>query len=137
MTFDPKGFDDMKILVVDDMSSMRGVMLQMLASLGHSETDEASNGLQALKLLRQNEYDLLITDLHMPNLDGQQLLEKVRHDKKLHDLPVLMVSCEDDKKIVKDLIAGQVTGFMVKPFNLNTLKKQLQWIYAENHALAN
>ncbi len=127
----------MKILVVDDMSSMRGVMLQMLASLGHSETDEASNGLQALKLLRQNEYDLLITDLHMPNLDGKQLLEKVRHDKKLHDLPVLMVSCEDDKKIVKGLIAGKVTGFMVKPFNLNTLKKQLQWIHAENHALTN
>ncbi len=127
----------MKILVVDDMSSMRGVMMQMLASLGHNETDEAANGLQALKLLRKNNYDLLITDLHMPNLDGQQLLEKVRHDKKLHDLPVLMVSCEDDKKIVKDLIAGQVTGFMVKPFNLNTLKKQLQWIYAENHALAN
>jgi two-component system chemotaxis response regulator CheY len=127
----------MKILVVDDMSSMRGVMLHMLASLGHSDNDEAANGLQALKLLRQNNYDLLITDLHMPNLDGQQLLEKVRNDKRLHNLPVLMVSCEDDKNIVKELIAEQVTGFMVKPFNVNTLKKQLQWISAENHALAN
>ena len=127
----------MKILVVDDMSSMRGVMLHMLASLGHRDNDEAANGLQALKLLRQNSYDLLITDLHMPNLDGQQLLEKVRHDKRLHNLPVLMVSCEDDKEVVKGLIAEKVTGFMVKPFNANTLKKQLQWIIAENHALAN
>ena len=118
----------MKILVVDDMPSMRQVMLHMLTSLGHNDPDEASCGLHALKMLRLNDYDLLITDLHMPNLDGEQLLSKIRQDKKLHNLPVLMVSCEDDKAKIMTLIAGEVTGFMVKPFNCNTLKKQLHWI---------
>jgi len=118
----------MKILVVDDMSSMRNVMVHMLINLGYNQTDEASGGLQALKMLRLDNYELLITDLHMPNLDGEQLLRKVRGDKKLHNLPVLMVSSEDDKVKIMQLIEGDVTGFMVKPFNLNTLKKQINWI---------
>lgn len=123
----------MKVLVVDDMPSMRQVMLHMLTSLGHKDPDEASCGLEALKMLRQRDYDLLITDLHMPNLDGEQLLTKVRQDKKLQNLPVLMVSCEDDKAKIMALIASEVTGFMVKPFNLNTLKKQLHWIKSNCH----
>jgi len=118
----------MKILVVDDMPSMRHVMMHMLKSLGHSDTDEASGGLEALKMLRLKSYDLLITDLHMPNLNGEQLLDKVRHDKGLHKLPVLMVSCEDDRAKIMGLIAGQVTGFMMKPFNIETLKKQLRLV---------
>jgi len=120
----------MRILVVDDMSSMRNVMVHMLINLGYNQTDEASSGLQALKMLRLDNYELLITDLHMPNLDGEQLLKKVRSDDKLHNLPVLMVSSEDDKAKIMKLIAGDVTGFMVKPFNLNTLKKQLNWIHS-------
>lgn len=130
-----KGLEQMKILVVDDMSSMRAVMLHMLGNLGHNQNDEAENGIQALKMLHVQKYDLLITDLHMPNLNGEQLLDKIRHDKKLQDLPVLMVSCEDDKEKILALIAGQVTGFMMKPFNLSTLKKQLDWIHNENRAL--
>ncbi len=121
----------MKVLVVDDMRTMRRVMMQMLRSLGHSNLDEAENGVEALKKLRSQDYDLLITDLHMPNLDGRQLLEKVRHDEKLANLPVLMVSCEDDKKQIKDLIAAQVTDFIVKPFNINVLRKHLDWIKEE------
>lgn len=123
----------MKILVVDDMPSMRQVMVHMLTSLGHNDTDEASCGIQALKMLRLSNYDLLITDLHMPNLNGEQLLSKVRNDKKLRDLPVLMVSCEDDKVKIMNLIAGDVTGFMMKPFNISTLKKQLRWIQPKSH----
>ncbi|KGJ91784.1 response regulator [Colwellia psychrerythraea] len=125
----------MKILVVDDMPSMRQVMMHMLISLGHVDPDEASCGLHALKMLRTHDYDLLITDLHMPNLDGEQLLSKIRHDKKLYKLPVLMVSCEDDKAKIMALIAGEVTGFMVKPFNLSTLKKQLDWITPNCHTV--
>jgi len=118
----------MKILVVDDMSSMRNVMIHMLNSLGYNNTDAASGGLQALKMLRVNNYDLLITDLHMPNLNGEQLLAKIRKDEKLQDLPVLMVSCEDDKTKIMGLIAGEVTGFMIKPFDMDTLKRQLRLV---------
>ena len=118
----------MKVLAVDDMTSMRQVMKHMLVNLGHESPDEADCGLQALKMLRIHDYDLLITDLHMPNLDGEQLLRKVREDKRLHSLPVLMVSSEDDKAKIMAVIAGEVTGFMVKPFDLATLRKQLDWI---------
>ncbi len=123
----------MKVLVVDDMLSMRQVMMQMLRSLGYNNLDEAVNGLEALKKLREQDYDLLITDLHMANLDGKQLLEKVRYDKKLANLPVLMVSSEYDKKLVTDLIAAKVTGFIVKPFNINILRKHLDWIKDSNY----
>ena len=122
----------MKILVVDDMSSMRAVILHMLIKLGHNHNDEAANGIEALKMLRLNNYDLLITDLHMPNLNGKQLLEKVRHDENLKYLPVLMVSCEDDKEKLLALVAGKVTGFMMKPFNITMLKKQLHWVQSKS-----
>ncbi len=127
----------MRVLVVDDMSSMRKVMLHMLISLGHNNNDEAENGIEALKMLHANEYDLLITDLHMPNLNGQQLLHKIRHDKKLRHLPVLMVTSEDDKQKILSVVAEQVTAFMIKPFSIDTLRKQLDWVEYEGKATVN
>jgi two-component system chemotaxis response regulator CheY len=121
----------MKILVVDDMITMRHVMLHMLRDLGHIDNDEAADGLQAINMLHKKHYDLVITDFHMPKLDGKQLLEKIRSEKELANLPVLMVSCEDEKKKIKSIIASKVTGFIVNPFNANTLEKQLKWINAE------
>lgn len=116
----------MKILVVDDMFSMRQVLMHMLGGLGYTHLDEAANGIEALKKLRAKDYDLLITDLHMPNLDGKQLLEKVRSDKRLVTLPVLMVSCEDDRKKITDIITSKVDGFIIKPFNIEMLEKNLK-----------
>jgi two-component system, chemotaxis family, chemotaxis protein CheY len=118
----------MKILVVDDMISMRHVMIHMLRDLGYNQVDEAADGVQALDKLHKGDYDLLITDYYMPNINGKQLLDRIRHEQRLADLPVLMVSCEDDKKKIKSLIDAKVTGFIVKPFTANTLKKQLNWI---------
>jgi len=118
----------MKILVVDDMTSMRHVLLHMLRDLGHSDCDEATDGIQALSLLHKKQYDLLITDLHMPNLDGKQLLEKVRSKTELSNIPVLMISSEDDRSKVKEVIAAKVSGFILKPFNYKTLEKQLHRI---------
>lgn len=115
----------MKILVVDDMTSMRHVILHMLRDLGHVDCDEAIDGLQALSLLHKNHYDLLITDLHMPKLDGKQLLEKVRSESELSKIPVLMISSEDECSKIKEIIAAKVTGFIVKPFNYNTLEKKI------------
>ncbi|PCI61575.1 MAG: two-component system response regulator [Gammaproteobacteria bacterium] len=118
----------MKILVVDDMISMRHVMMHMLRDLGYNDLGEASDGVQALDKLKKDNYDVLITDYYMPNINGKQLLERIRHNEKLKELPVLMVSCEDDQKKIKSLIEAKVTGFIVKPFTANTLKKQLNWI---------
>jgi len=122
----------MKILVVDDMTSMRHVMLHMLKDIGHEQVDEAVNGLQALDKLRAQKYDLLITDYHMPKLDGVQLLKRLRLDKALINLPVIMVTCEDQRNEVKSIIKAKVNGFIVKPFTTNTLIKQLALIQQPN-----
>lgn len=118
----------MKILVVDDMISMRHVMIHMLRDQGYDDIEEATDGLQALQMLHRKKYDLVITDFHMPKLNGKQLLEQIRSEKILANIPVLMVSCEDEKKKVQSIIASKVTGFIIKPFNANTLAKQLNWI---------
>ena len=116
----------MRILMVDDMISMRHVMLHMLRSLGHTDVDEAADGLQAFNLLNKNSYDLLITDYHMPKMDGRQLLKSIRSSEKLADLPVLMISCESEKRRVKAIISCDVTDFIIKPFNLQTLELKIK-----------
>ncbi len=115
----------MKILVVDDMISMRHVLLQILRSLGYTDNDEATDGRQAFQMLQNNAYDLLITDFYMPKLNGQQLLDKIRNQRELAYLPVLMVTCENDKDKIRSVIASKVTGFIVKPFTAQTIEKQL------------
>ena len=123
-----KGFSMMKILVVDDMMTMRHVITHMLRDLGYTSIDEACDGMQALQMINKKVYDLVITDFYMPNLDGQQLLKKIRSQKETQDLPVLMVSCVDNKEKIKAIIACKVTGFIVKPFCSNTLKNKLNRI---------
>lgn len=115
----------MKILVVDDMPLMRHVLINMLRKLDFSDVIEATNGVQALTLLQQHHFDLVITDLHMPKMDGKTLLSRIREDEEISATPVLMVTCEDSKVSIKEIIAAKVSGFIVKPFNLNTLEKQL------------
>ena len=118
----------MKILVVDDMASIRNVLLTMLKSIGYTDNDEATNGIQALNLMRKNNYDLLITDYHMPKLNGIELLKRVREDERLKHTRVLMVTCEDQREKIQSIIAAKVNGFILKPFTTNTLKNQISKI---------
>ncbi len=116
----------MKILVVDDMPVMRHVLINMLRQLNYTDISEATDGVQAMMLLNRDDYDLVITDLHMPKMDGKNLLTRIRETPDLAHIPVLMVTCEDTKEKVKEVIAAKVSGFIIKPFCLNTLNKQLQ-----------
>ena len=118
----------MKVLVVDDMPLMRHVLINMLRKLNFEHITEATDGKQALALMQKQEFDLVITDLHMPKMDGKTLLTQIREDLILSETPVLMVTCEDNKKSIKEIIAAKVTGFIIKPFNLNTLENQLKKI---------
>lgn len=118
----------MKILLVDDMVSIRHIMIHMLRDLGYHDVDEAIDGQQALKLINTNSYDIVITDLNMPNIDGQELLLRIRKSPATSETPVLMISCECDKGKIKALIKAKLTGFIVKPFNSNTLKSQMDRI---------
>lgn len=122
----------MKILVVDDMPLMRHVLINMLRKLEYKNIVEATNGEQAFAFMQQQHFDLVITDLHMPKLDGKGLLKRIRETNKMKSTPVLMVTCEDNKETIKDIIAEKVTGFIVKPFNLNVLNNQLQKIAKTN-----
>ncbi len=103
-------------------------MLNLLRSIGYLDLEEATNGWQAFQMLKKNSYGLLITDLNMPKMDGRELLKEVRCDERLKQTPVLIVSCEQDKERVKELIQHGVNGFVVKPFNAATLQKQIQRI---------
>ena len=115
----------MKILVVDDMPLMRHVLINMLRQLDYKDIVEATDGLQALNILQNQMFDLVITDLHMPKMDGITLLDNIRKDAELKNLPVLMVTCEDSSETVKKIINAKVSGFIVKPFNMNVLAAQL------------
>jgi two-component system chemotaxis response regulator CheY len=115
----------MKILVVDDMPLMRHVLINMLRQLDYKDIVEATDGLQALNILQNQMFDLVITDLHMPKMDGITLLDNIRKDAELKNLPVLMVTCEDSSSTVKKAINAKVSGFIVKPFNMNVLSDQL------------
>jgi len=115
----------MRILVVDDMPLMRHVLINMLRKLEYSNVVEATDGLQALALLHEQHFDLVITDLHMPKMNGVNLLDNIRKNEKLANIPVLMVTCEDSAETVKQVIKAKVSGFIVKPFNMNVLSSQL------------
>ncbi|MCK8136233.1 MAG: response regulator [Pseudoalteromonas tetraodonis] len=115
----------MKILVVDDMPLMRHVLINMLRRLDYIDIVEATDGLQALNILQNQMFDLVITDLHMPKMDGITLLDNIRKDAELKNLPVLMVTCEDSSSTVKKAINAKVSGFIVKPFNMNVLSAKL------------
>ncbi|EWS96642.1 MULTISPECIES: response regulator [Pseudoalteromonas] len=115
----------MKILVVDDMPLMRHVLINMLRRLDYIDIVEATDGLQAINILQNQMFDLVITDLHMPKMDGITLLDNIRKDAELKNLPVLMVTCEDSSSTVKKAINAKVSGFIVKPFNMNVLSAKL------------
>ena len=115
----------MRILVVDDMPLMRHVLINMLRQLDYKDIVEATDGLQALTILKNQLIDLVITDLHMPKMDGLTLLDAIRKDTEHAQLPVLMVTCEDSSETVKKIINSKVSGFIIKPFCMNVLSAQL------------
>ncbi|MBQ4833700.1 response regulator [Pseudoalteromonas sp. MMG010] len=107
------------------MPLMRHVLINMLRSLGYKDVIEATDGLQALSLLRTQHVDLVITDLYMPKMNGIDLLNNIRKDQRLSSTPVIMVTCEDQASAIKKIIKAKVSGFIVKPFNMNVLNSQL------------
>ncbi|OHU85080.1 MULTISPECIES: response regulator [Pseudoalteromonas] len=117
----------MRILVVDDMPLMRHVMINMLRRLEYEDIVEATDGQQAIKLLKASRFDLLITDLNMPKMNGKMLIDKIRKELNQPHLAILVVTCDDNKDTVLNLISAKIDGLMVKPFNLQTLQKQLRY----------
>jgi len=123
---------DMKILVVDDFSTMRRIIKNLLRDLGFNNTSEADDGLTALPMLKSGKFDLLVTDWNMPGMQGIDLLKAVRadDDEDLKNIPVLMVTAEQKKEQIVEAAQAGVNGYIVKPFTALILKEKLEKIFA-------
>ena len=120
---------NMKILVVDDFSTMRRIIKNLLRDLGFNNTTEADDGTTALPLLQAGGFDFLITDWNMPGMQGIDLLKAVRTDPKLQKLPVLMVTAESKRDQIVEAAQAGVNGYIVKPFTAVTLKEKIEKIF--------
>ena len=119
----------MKILVVDDFSTMRRIIKNLLRDLGFTNTQEADDGTTALPMLQVGNYDFLVTDWNMPGMQGIDLLKAVRADSKLKSMPVLMVTAESKREQIIEAAQAGVNGYIVKPFTAATLEEKLQKIF--------
>ena len=120
---------DMKILIVDDFSTMRRIIKNLLRDLGFNNTQEADDGQTALPMLKSGSFDFLVTDWNMPGMDGLTLLKTVRSDEDLSDMPVLMVTAEAKREQIVIAAEAGVNGYVVKPFTAATLKEKIEKIF--------
>ncbi|MFQ3187909.1 MAG: two-component system chemotaxis response regulator CheY [Gammaproteobacteria bacterium] len=120
---------DLKILIVDDFSTMRRIIKNLLRDLGFSNTSEADDGQTALPMLKTGKFEFLVTDWNMPGMDGLTLLKSVRADPNLCNLPVLMVTAEAKRNQIVIAAEAGVNGYVVKPFTAVTLKEKIEKIF--------
>jgi len=119
----------MKILIVDDFSTMRRIIKNLLRDLGYNNTEEAADGKKALPMLKEGGFDFLVTDWNMPVMDGFALLKAVRADEGLRDLPVLMVTAEAKREQIVAAAQEGVNGYVVKPFTAAALQDKIETIF--------
>ena len=120
---------NMKILVVDDFSTMRRIIKNLLRDLGFTNTQEADDGATALPMLQGGDFEFLITDWNMPGMQGIDLLKAVRADPELANLPVLMVTAESKRDQIVEAAQAGVSGYIVKPFTAQTLEEKIGKIF--------
>ena len=116
----------MKLLVVDDSSTMRRIIKNTLQRLGHKDILEGGDGVEGWNVLNSNsDIDMLITDWNMPEMNGLELVKKVRADSRFIDLPIIMVTTEGGKAEVITALKAGVNNYIVKPFTPQVLKEKL------------
>jgi two-component system chemotaxis response regulator CheY len=120
---------NMKILIVDDFSTMRRIIRNLLRDLGFTNVAEADDGSTALPMLKEGNFDFLISDWNMPIMKGIDLLKAVRADPRLKALPVLLVTAEAKKEQIVEAASAGVNGYVVKPFTAQTLKEKIEKIF--------
>ena len=120
---------NMKILIVDDFSTMRRIIKNLLRDLGFTNTVEADDGTTALPILQSGTIDFLVTDWNMPGMTGIELLRAVRADEKLKTIPVLMVTAEAKRDQIIAAAQAGVNGYVVKPFTAVALKEKIEKIF--------
>lgn len=120
---------NMKILVVDDMSTMRRIVKNILKQLGFNNLEEAENGQEALTKLKADSYGFVVSDWNMPVMMGIDLLRAIRADEKLKQIPVLMVTAEAQKENLMEAVQAGVSNYVVKPFTAETMQEKINKIF--------
>jgi two-component system chemotaxis response regulator CheY len=121
---------NLKFLVVDDFSTMRRIVRNLLKELGFTNVDEAEDGVVALQKLRSGgNFQFVVTDWNMPNMTGIELLKSIRADANLKHLPVMMITAEAKKENIVEAAQNGASGYIVKPFTAGTLEEKLNKIF--------
>ncbi len=118
-----------KVLVVDDFSTMRRIVKNLLRQIGFESIEEAEDGAQAFSKLQGGGFGFVVSDWNMPNMDGLELVKAVRGNIELKDTPILMVTAEAEKEKVIAAIQAGVNNYIVKPFTAEVLKEKMEKIY--------
>lgn len=126
----------MKILIVDDFSTMRRIIKNLLHELGFTNTAEADDGATALPMLQEGGFDFLMTDWDMPGMSGLELLKAVRADKRLTAMPILMVTAEAKRDQIVAAAKAGVSGYVVQPFTAEVLNGKIEQIFGQADAPA-
>ncbi|MFP5304843.1 MAG: chemotaxis response regulator CheY [Gammaproteobacteria bacterium] len=120
---------NMRILIVDDFSTMRRIVKNLLSDLGYTNTTEADDGKSAWPLLQAGTFDFVITDWNMPGMTGIELLRNIRGDARIAKTPVLMVTAEAQREQIIEAAQAGVNGYIIKPFTAQTLKDKIDKIF--------
>jgi len=120
---------NMKILIVDDFATMRKILKNILKQLGFKNIIEADDGKSALKILKKENFDLILSDWNMPVISGLELLNKVKSDNELKNIPFVMVTAEAQKDNILEAVKAGVNSYIVKPFTPETVGEKLNKIF--------
>ncbi len=121
----------MKVLVVDDFSTMRRIVKNTLRQIGFTNIEEAEDGQKAYDRLIVERFDFVVSDWNMPNMTGIDLLRKVRATPQIKDIPFLMVTAEAKQENIVEAIKAGVSNYIVKPFTVATLDEKVKKIFKE------
>ena len=125
---------DPRFLIVDDFSTMRRIVRNLLKEIGYNNAEEAEDGAIALTMLRASNFDFVVSDINMPNMNGFELLKNIKSDDGLKAVPVLMVTAEAKKEDIVAAAQGGAAGYIVKPFTKATLEDKVQKILQKQAA---
>lgn len=120
---------DMRILIVDDFSTMRRIVRNILRQLGMNNVVEADDGTTAWDTLNREKIDFIVSDWNMPKMTGIELLRKVRASEEFADIPFLMVTAEAQQENIIEAVQAKVSNYIVKPFTADTLKQKIDKIF--------
>ena len=120
---------NIKILIVDDFATLRMSLKSVLEQLGYPEMDEAKDGQEAIDKLKEKDYDLIISDIDMPVMNGFELLDYVKKDDNLRNIPVIFITAEAEREKIVESIKAGLDAYITKPFSISTLQQKIENIF--------